>query len=174
MSFGKSGLSLIEILIAVGVAATLTGIGLAQYAKFNDRQQIKQEVDSFVTHYRLLQKRMQGGDKATCASIANGYYWERVTGGGLSPRLKLSVKCPDLLNLEEMDVYETSNSTIAIGASLMPGHAQARKSAVEFLPLGRGFTDSDNREITFEKGSCEIVVTLSPGGTVVVGSLTGC
>jgi prepilin-type N-terminal cleavage/methylation domain-containing protein len=163
--FGRSGFSLIEILIAVAVAAILTGVGIAQYSRFNDRQKIKQAADDFVTNFRLIQKRIDGGEKGTCSSPIS--YYEISRQG--SKKYKLIAYCGEFVDLETFDV---SGNFELLNNSLFKHPQPTQQKHLEFFPLGKGMKRVD--VVRIGKAGCYVDLTVGMGGIISVGDVTGC
>jgi hypothetical protein len=154
-------------LIAVGVAATLTGIGLAQYARFNDRQKVKQAAQDFVTNFRLIQKRIDGGDIGTCVDTVD--YYEISRQG--TEKYKMIVYCG--VSHIDLDIFDIPNNLELLDNSLRKHPVFPHMSKhLEVYPLGKGMKRVDI--VRIGKTGCYVDVSVGMGGTVSVGNVTGC
>jgi Tfp pilus assembly protein FimT len=170
----NGGFSVIEILLVTVVMGFMTMFGFAQYQKFNDRQKIQQAADDLVTHLRFIQKRVASGDKGKCTGTYTGYTLARSTGGG-TPKATLSINCPSISETDRiMSSYAPINGTSLAGNTLSTTNPQEKNQPIIFKPLGQGINGSVNKVVKLTLSICEIEVTVTPGGTVTVGDVTGC
>jgi prepilin-type N-terminal cleavage/methylation domain-containing protein len=170
-----NGFSLIEILIATAVMASLTGVGISRYTTFNDRQKLKTAADNFVTHLHLIQKTVNGGVKGNCTDVYTGYTLTRTTGGG-APQATLTINCPSLADPNDRIIsqYRPINGAGISGNSLSTTASQPKNQPIVYKTLGQGIEGTVDKVIKLEIEPCEIEIKVSPGGTITVGDVTGC
>lgn len=59
----KNGYSLIELILVVGAILLIAAFGVARYNEFNERQNVQQAADTFISNLRLVQAKALAGDK---------------------------------------------------------------------------------------------------------------
>ena len=71
----KSGFTLVELLVALGIIAIVFSLSFAAYREFSRRQQLTEAVNVFKSNLFLAQQRALSGERSICASgeVLNGY-----------------------------------------------------------------------------------------------------
>ena len=59
----KKGYTLIELILVVSALLLIAAFGIARYNEFNERQNVQQTADSFISNLRLIQAKALSGDK---------------------------------------------------------------------------------------------------------------
>lgn len=68
----RTGYSIIELIIVVGVTILIASFGIARYNDFNERQAVQQAADTLVSDLRFVQAKALAGEKprvGTCTTL---------------------------------------------------------------------------------------------------------
>jgi type II secretion system protein H len=144
-----SGFTLIEVLVVATVIGLLTGVGIASYNRFNEKQRVQQAAMTFATELRVAQKRANAGEKPVgCLGDLEFY---AITTTNSSNTYTLSTNCPGT---------ETKN----LGSHAVFGNDQT----FTILILNKGFQSDASVTIQGLDGSNPVTISAETGGVITV------
>jgi len=157
----KNGFSLVEILVAVGIIATVFLVGVTQYREYSRRQGLENVVKLTVSKIREAQNLANAGTKpAICVDedlILESIRFAIATDSN-PPRYRITASCPprrpaiqDWKQFPVGYIVTTTNS-----------------GRVDFLPVGQGTLLSTDMTITIidQNTLSEGVITITPLGKI--------
>lgn len=152
------GYTLIEVMVVVGIVSILALGGMAAYNRFNDRQQLVQAVDGFVTTFREVQKQADAGDLAGVCDELGGYQMILTNN---SSAYRVDVIC------SPSGSQTIVNNTLASGATFQSA------VTITFWPLGEALSlaPPNPLEIRSVSGEYKIVITITSGGAISRGEV---
>ncbi len=153
-STSQGGFTLLEMLIATVVMMMMTGIGLASYLRFTERQTLRNAGKELQTYMRAAQSRARSGDRPTGCAQLFGY---AVTGANGGVQIQLSAVCENGVEVVT-DTYTLPSGSTLGGALDMT-----------FGSLKGGVTGAGT--VTLISGAQEYEFTVSQGGEIGDGDI---
>lgn len=164
-----AGFTLIELIVVVVIIITLTGLGIAGYNAFNQRQTLKAAAEEIKSNLRDAQNRALSGEKdctvcrqgATCGDnddLVLNHWLFNITG---ATTYTISGNCGGL-------PFGSKSFTLATGLSFNPTGIE-----IYFKPLAQGITNPSTVIITISQSSSghTITITVSPSGEITIGEI---
>jgi prepilin-type N-terminal cleavage/methylation domain-containing protein len=146
-----SGFTLVEVLVVASVIGLLTGVGIASYNRFNERQRVQSAAMEFATELRVVQKRANAGEKpAGCDQLKN-YTVQTFPSS-------------DAYSVQAQCFLSGSTETKSLGANALFETA----AAFTFYPLNRGMSGDSQVKIVDGGGMYPHLITAEVGGVITV------
>jgi len=156
----KLGFTFIELLVVVGMVGLATGIGVAAYNNFGDKQKAEQAAKELVSNLRYLQSNAVSGVKSfrgeSCADglSLDGWYASFAEN-------EYYLKCSDG---SEIPAVDSERPVLAEGADFT-----STVNLVKFNPVYGDTEDLDDvLPITVTISGKEKIVKISPNGNVSI------
>lgn len=167
----SAGFTLIELIVVVVIIITLTGLGIAGYNSFNQRQTLRQAAEEVKSNLRDAQNRALSGEKdcticrgadLTCGTNDDpvlNYWLFSITG---ATTYTISGSCGAL-------AFGSKSFTLATGLSFSPATLN-----IYFKTLAHGITNQGTVTITITQASTgnTINITITPSGEITIGDIT--
>lgn len=125
----KSGFTLIEIVISLGIILLLTGISVGYYGSFTNQRQLETESRNLANTLDQARKRALAGDQSTVCTTGNFTGGYKVVINPADYQLKVSCTITD-------GVLKDTKFASAVYAD--------KSITVEFMPKGAGATTTES------------------------------
>lgn len=91
----KSGFTLIELIVAVGILILILSVGMANYITFNKRQKLNSTASEIQSYIQLAQSKAESSEIPAVAKPCNElqYYGLRTNVDGINNSLELTIHC---------------------------------------------------------------------------------
>lgn len=150
----QAGFSLIELLVVVTIILTLTGLGLAGYNNFNQRQILRQAAEGVKNSLRDAQNRALTGEKGSiCTGILD--YWRFSINATTRTSYYITGRC--------------AGSDFGQKNFNLPPNLTFRAAVnIDFKPLAQGTKSNATVTITIDQSTTgnSINITVSPSGEI--------
>ena len=143
----KKGYTLIELILVVSALMLISAFGIGRYNEFNERQNVQQAADSFISNLRLVQAKALAGDKPQGCTTLVGWTVEFALKSytmyaeckpeGIIDSTRVTVDLPGNVNL-----------TYSIGF-------------ITYYPLGRGTSTDQEVQIVGRQITVPVVLSAS-------------
>lgn len=156
-SYFSSGFTLIELIIVIAIVVMATGLGLAGYNRFNQKQILTQAALEVRSNLRDAQNRAFTGEKdATCTAPLDYWVFKVLS----TSSYKIFGHCGTI-------DFRTKIITLVSGLAISsPGE-------IQFKPLTQG-TTLQTITITNTNGATgqqSIIITINPSGEITMGDI---
>lgn len=156
----KAGFTLIELIVVAAIIVTLTGLGIAGYNSFNQKQILKQSAEEVKSNLRDAQNRALSGEKVypDCDNRVLNYWVFTITS---ATEYKIEGSC-------DSSTFGSKSFTLPNGLTFTTTGIN-----IYFKPLAHGTTNSTTVTITLSQSSSgnTISLTVSPSGEITIGDI---
>jgi prepilin-type N-terminal cleavage/methylation domain-containing protein len=149
----RSGYSLIEILVVVGIIGIMAGAGVAVYNQMNMQAQVEMEAKRAAAKLRDWQKEADSGAHTQACSAGEVFEGIKVT---------FAANSIDADRICDSNTYDIETFYLQNGVTLTPS------GAVTFLSNGQGATP---KEVFLGKGGVSYRINISLGGGISVSKI---
>jgi len=149
------GFTLLELIISVGIVLVLTGIGVANYRIYTDKETLRQTVATIKSDLRLAQTKAIAGQKPVNASCTELFGY----------KVSFSTSSYTIVP----DCTEGISSADALVITLPNGMTFAESlinTSFLFYPLSGGTSLSDDLVLQVTLGAQALTITVTQGGLI--------
>lgn len=146
----KKGYTLIELILIVGALMLISAFGIARYNEFNERQNVQQSADTFISNLRLVQAKALAGDKPVGCTTLVGWTVEFA--------LKSYTMYAVCRNAGVETIIDSTRVTVAL-----PGYVNLSYSNgfITYYALGRGTSADQTVQVVGRAITVPVVLSAS-------------
>lgn len=168
----QRGFTLIEMVVVVSIIVVTTGVALANFTRFNDRQQVLTTTDTIKTLIRSAQRKAQAQDTPAACTGSNPLQAYRVYI--TSSQLLMGANCGDKNGLDEDNPPDGEDVNIALIGDIQQfqipsGLTVHTNFDVRFWVLYGGVEIIDDAVVSISKGSYRYEFGVSNSGEIAEG-----
>ena len=149
----NKGFTIIELIVSISIILVLTGLGIASYRNYSDREVAKQEISTLKSNLRLAQSKAAAGQKPirnSCSSFV-GY-----TVSFTLSSYTITPNCANGLAIDEA-------LTVTLPASVT---FVSPYSSFTFYPLSGGTSLSNDLTLEMTSLGNTYGITVTPSGLI--------